>query len=356
MNEIDYFLKITNQNYEQTNLILVANVDGITTDFQDYSEFSLTSEFLSELEVEELTKGFQLIGFNPKVYYDELHFIKDVLTTSILDKNKYNIVVNMAQKGANIGRKSLIPSFCDINNIPYVNSNPYVVSLCRNKLHSGNILTHHGFSVPESWLYDTQFGWLNDKKPPENHKVIIKLNHESASIGLDENNVINFSSESEHLIEQMSHHYKQEIIIQQFIEGFEVECPFLYASEPITLPPLGISINNKIFFENEILTYVLRGTDNYKFYDFESFRTDITKIMTDTTKKIATTLGIRGFGRVDYRINKNGNIFVTDLATSPHIVKHSSFHKSFQILGYSYEQMLGTLVGITLSKITKSVS
>ncbi|SFF44749.1 D-alanine-D-alanine ligase [Paenibacillus algorifonticola] len=349
--KFDYFIEISKKNVDTINLFIVTNVDGVTTDFNDYENYSITSEFLSEFELEELQEGFLKFGFRPKVFYDELEFIQYILSQKHLINNKLTIVFNMAQKGDKVGRKSLIPAFCDLNNIIYVNSNPYVVSLCRNKYHSGNILAHHGLPTPNSWLYTKQTKWINENRPPQNSKVIVKLNNESASIGIDENNILNFSSETEDMIEQMSIHYQQDIIIQQFIEGFEVEVPIINSSEPLCLLPMGIKIADQEFLGNNILTYDKRKNDDYKYYNFNDIDHALCQKIIKTSKETITILGIQGFGRIDYRINTQNEFFITDIATNPHIVHHSAFFHAFKHLNYSYSEMLAVLIGTKLSNL-----
>lgn len=349
MEIIDYYLKLASINKDKIMVLMVTNVDGKTKLEDDYNKNSLTSEYLTELELEELNKGFKISGFNTKIYYEEMEFIKQISSRSkpLSNKPKIEIVLSMAQKGRKEGRKSLLPAFCDLYDLPYTSSNPYSVSLCRNKYHSGILLEKHEIKVPKSWLY-TKNGWLFGNKPAENYKIIIKLNNESSSIGIDNDNIINYSEEKEYILKNMIKEYDQDLVIQEFIEGYEVEHPFIVGKQPISLCPIGIMISQQKFLGNKILTYNIRGTDKYSFYNYSLYNKKISEELIKTTEKIARILGITGFGRIDYRIDKNGFFYVTDIATNPHIVQHSSFNYSFQEIGYSYNNMLSTLIGITL--------
>ncbi len=67
-------------------------------------------------------------------------------------------------------------------------------------------------------------------------------------------------------------------------------------------------------------------------------------------KACSTVIGNYGFGRVDYRIDYNNNIYVTDIATNPHITKGMSFYYAFSENGLNYTQMLETLISLGLIK------
>lgn len=349
MNAIDKYLELANKHKEKTTIVMVTNVDGVTTNFDDYGSDSLISEYLSELELEELETGFRSFGFRTKIHYDETDFIKQISggTHSILNTSEAGIVLSMAQKGKKVGRKSLLPAFCDLYNLNYTSSNPYTVSLCRNKYHSGLLLKNHEIKVPESWLY-TKEGWLFEKRPPQGYKVIIKLNNESASIGIDETKIIKYEDKYDSMIHEMCLEYQQDLILQQFIEGYEIEHPIMLGNDETPLVPIGIQVNDQKFLADKILTYEIRGKDQYSFYNYNLQNKEISQKLIETTSKAAKILGITGFGRIDYRIDLENNYFVTDIATNPHIVRHSSFHQSFKELGYTYDQMLATLIGTVL--------
>jgi D-alanine-D-alanine ligase len=350
MKEIKMFFNVAQQLAQNTNIIIVANVKEITKNYSDYSISPVLTEYLSIVELEDIKRATESIGFSTSIYYDESDFIRDVSTNAYTTSKKFSIVMNTAQKGKKVGRKSLIPAFCDLHELMYMNSNPYVVSLCRNKYHSSSLLNTHKIPSPESWMYHRSSGWTFEKKPPNGKKIIIKLNNESASIGLDENNIITYSKKTEPIIHEISCTYDQEVIVQEFIEGYEVEVPFFNIDSTIPLEPVGISLFQQKFLGNGILSYDIRGKEKYDFYNFAEANSICSQELKKTTIEVAKLLGISGFGRIDYRINLEGRYFVTDIATSPHIVEHSSFYYRFKELGYSYEYMMGCLIGLNLSK------
>lgn len=67
----------------------------------------------------------------------------------------------------------------------------------------------------------------------------------------------------------------------------------------------------------------------FGFYNFEKAQPEISVKLEECTKRVVQLLGITGFGRVDYRIDYNNNIYVTDIATNPHITKVCHFTMLF---------------------------
>ena len=60
-------------------------------------------------------------------------------------------------------------------------------------------------------------------------------------------------------------------------------------------------------------------------------------------------MGIKNMGRIDYRIDTNGDYYITDIATNPHITKSMTFYYEFKKFGLDYPAVLETLIGLALS-------
>ncbi|MCB5954928.1 hypothetical protein [Enterococcus sp. CWB-B31] len=350
-NVIDNYVETTQNNLDKYLIIMVSNVKGLTTSFKDYSETSVMSEYYSLLQYEQISTTIKSIGFELKCYFDENDFIHD-FENGILRDNypKKIIVLNSAQKGTTPGRKSLVPAFCALNNILFSNSNAYVTSFVRNKFHWNSFLSQGEYTLCKNWLYDYRYGWIFNKKPESNEKVICKLNSESSSIGLGQKNIFHFSEDKENFIDKLSRQFNQKVIVQQFISGKEVEVPVLSTPEQtVSFNPVGISVNNKESLDNTILDYNIRGNNKFNFYNFDNKNPILSKKIKTTTELVAQDLEIFGYGRIDYRIDDNNNFYITDIATNPHITKSMSYYYAFKELGYSYEEVLKSLFGLIIT-------
>lgn len=345
----DHFLQTAYSHKKELLIVLVCNVDGLTEEEEDYDGDSITSEYLTLKQYNKILSALRQEGYETVSYFDENKFIHDVIRGIL--KNEYGkklLVLNSAQKGTKIGRKSLIPAFCDLHHIWYNNSNAYVVSLCRDKYISGCILEYLGLPAPKSWLYKVSQGWLLGQRPPLEKLVIAKLNYETSSIGLNQENIFKYNSERDIFLEEMSQKYQQDIIIQPFIAGYEVETSFVRSSSTISFMPMGISLNNSEFLGDTILDYDARKNHPYVFYELSE---KIPQLVADIQKcalDVGTALEITGLGRVDFRITPQHQFYITDVATNPGYGDYSSTYHIFKKLGYSYSDMLSILIGISI--------
>lgn len=334
---------------EQIKIFLVSNIREKTDNFVDYSGTSVISEYLSLTQQELIVESLRNSGFETVCFIDEMDFIKSYITNNYYrEDSKYPIVINTAQKGTAIGRKSLIPAFCDLYGLCHTNSNPYVVSLARNKYHCSCLLKSTGLPATNDYLYLPNKGWLLDKHPNEGEKVIAKLNYETSSIGLTSDNIFIYDYTKDSFINDLATQFNQPVVVESFIEGFEVEVPVIIGNETEVVLPVGIAVNNKKNLGSQILEYSIRRDLKFGFYNFEKTEPELSKKLEECTKQVVQLLGITGFGRVDYRIDYNKNIYVTDIATNPHITKGMSFYYAFTENDLNYTQMLETLIALSL--------
>ena len=334
------------------SIILVANVREKTTGFQDYQGTSVISEFLTLAQYELIIETIRNIGFEVTSYFDENEFIKDCISNNYFKNiRKQVIVINTAQKGTAVGRKSLIPAFCDLNGLWHSNSNAYIVSLTRNKYHCDSILKANGFPVTEEYWYFPETGWFLGQHPVIGEKVIAKLNGETSSIGMSTDNIFEYDITKDAFIKNMALSYNQPVIIQSFIEGFEVEVPIIIDGNACEIVlPVGISVDDNMCLKEVILDYETRKNLKFGFYNYEAFNKNISSKLESCSKDVIKLLGIEGCRRVAYRIDMEGKYYITDIAANPHLTKGMSFNYAFEENGMDYQEMLETLIALTISR------
>jgi D-alanine-D-alanine ligase len=185
-------------------------------------------------------------------------------------QKKFKIVYNAASSGKGPGRKALIPAFCNLNNINLTSSDPYVVSLARHKYHCASILGYNQIPTPRSWYYSENSKWMSYEMPKNGTVVIAKPTYESASIGIDESSIFEYTREKDTFLDNLSKEFNQPITVQEFISGYEVEIPvMIYKRQPISIDPIGLMLNDTKLLGTQILNYDTVYNDVYQFYSFE---------------------------------------------------------------------------------------
>ena len=336
--ELKKLLSLYSQLYVGKTLCIICNKKQ-TESKHAVGTFDYETEYLSDGEFEQVVNLFSCLELNTEYFLDEDSFINYYYKLP-LEKRHNIIVYNAAQSGTGAGRKSLIPAFCNMHNIICTGSDAYVVSLCRHKYHVNKLLSSLGIRVPETFLYKD--GWLMNRCPAINTKIILKPIYESASIGIDDSSVMKYSNSCDEIISKKVKELNEPFIAQQFIDGYEVEFPtIVIKNKIIPLTPVGLSLNGTTKMNGEILNYKRIYEDNYRFFDFDK----INGIdLCETTKNTVKSLNMQGLCRVDFRVDNDDRFYVTDVSTNPHFVRHSSVHNAFKYLNLTEDFIAKSII------------
>lgn len=240
-----------------------------------------------------------------------------------------------------------MPAFCRLTGLPIWNSDPYVVSLARHKFHVSCIFRNVGIPSPETWLYSLEHSWVFDRRPPSGVPVIAKACFESASVGLTANSVGEFDEDFEQAVHDSAVALKQPIVVQRFVPGFEVEVPIAaIRGTVVALEPVSITLEGNALLANGILDYETVFDDAYGFANSHHLKPQTCDVLRKIAAAAFRTLGIRGLGRVDFRLTADESPVVTDVATSPHLVKHSSFYFAFSQMGLEHVDLMAAVIGV----------
>lgn len=310
--------------------------------YPDWIVHADESEFFSRTEFAEITSAiFYNFGF-VRVFYSELEFIKYILGKNI----SYNecIVYNFARDGRANGKKSLIPAFCDLLNIKYTGSDAFVISLLRNKYVYTEFLEKNEISVPRSKIFSCSKDFSILLSTFSDHQVIAKNRFESASIGLNVENVFLFDQNSYPKLSNLLQTMKTDsLLIQEYIDGIECEVLVLqYKGNYYALDPV------KIVFKTGH-NFIDTDTSNQYNYGFDVLKSPLNTAIQEMAIKAARVLGIKDYARFDFRL-KDNTPYLIDIAGTPYTIYHSSIAYLF-INHYHlpYESIYKVIVACMLS-------
>lgn len=344
--KIEREVSLTLQTARDTSVALVLNEADDFTASVDYDWHSIATEYLDDLERSEIVAALRDARFAVEVYDGERQFIR----AAISDKWKSSpfsakYVFNTTGSGVGRARTSLIPSFCDLCRIPFCSADGYSAALLENKFHTFRLLEAFGLPVPRTYLYEGSKGW-KDRAPTQQTRLICKPCYESSSIGVDERSVFHYDRSRDQFLDEMSSAFRQPLLAQDFVSGYEIEVPVFMAPSPISPAAIGITVGGSRALGDAILTNKRIIEGDYEFYDFAEVDEKLSEQLKSTSEAVYSALGLSGLVRVDYRVTPSDRIYVTDVNTPPHLTAHSSCRYAFGIAGHSHAELMAALVTV----------
>ena len=258
----------------------------------------------------------------------------------------FNLVETLAGKGSLI---YLAPALLDLLNIPYTGCRTDAMYLTSNKPMAKKIMCDAGIATP-AWFTGEgdSFGSTTADT------VIIKACWEDASVGLDENSVIKINHSAD--IFNAIHNGRQKLGVscfaEAYIDGREFNVALLASPSGVQLlPPAEILFLDYPKGKVKMLDYRSKWIEDSFEYDHTRRTLDIAakdETLIDSLRDIAlrcwNLFGLRGYARVDFRVDQRGNPFVLEINANPCLSPDAGFVAALEQASISFHEAIGLLI------------
>lgn len=333
-------IREVDRRIDQLLQIIVVNTKSTYSLPDDYPEFSVKTEYLSDAELNQILKGFRDAGLVTDLYVGELSFIRALVQGTLPTDIPDLVVYNTVTSGTWHGRDTLIPAVCGEWNVAYCGSDAYSMAVAGNKYYALRMAERCGESTGGITLYRPGAGWCNGSRPALGGRVIIKPALECASIGIDQNAVVPADERLETVLEERARMMGQPLLVQPFVPGFEVEVSVYGVPHPIAPAAMGVAVDGERNLGDRFLTYDAIYHDSYSFYRLAEMDAALDRELRASACRVFNELGFHGFGRVDFRVRENGTWVVTDINAVPHLTSDASTALAFGTMGLRYPDIL----------------
>ncbi|MES2199280.1 MAG: D-alanine--D-alanine ligase [Chlamydiota bacterium] len=145
--------------------------------------------------------------------------------------------------------------------------------------------------------------------------------------------------------------YDKKILLEEYIEGREIECSVLGNDHPIA------SLPGEIIPHHEFYSYEAKYLDDNGATLEIPAKLDpaILKNVQETAVLVFQVLCCEGMARVDFFLQKSGRLVVNEINTIPGFTKISMYPKLWQISGLSYADLLDRLIHLALERHGKEL-
>lgn len=251
-----------------------------------------------------------------------------------LEAAKPDVVFNALH--GQYGEDGAIQGLLDILNIPYTHSGIMASAVCMDKILTRKICDLYGVKSPDFAILKKGENEENNRKISQIGKpFVIKPINEGSSVGVE---VI--LAENNFEIEQYSWQFGDEIIIEKYIAGSEIQVAVMdgRALGAIEVRP------KKLFYDYEC-KYTAGMTDYIMPAEISA---DKYEQVLQLATKCHNSVGCRGVSRVDFILNnKNGgdnNFYLLEVNTHPGFTATSLVPKIAGYAGISFEEIVEYLV------------
>jgi len=302
-------------------------------------------------EIEFIVNSLEEAGFKVGVLpvYNARRFISELLNL------KTDLIYNFCEMVEMDSREEIFAAgLYELLKIPYTGAPPMTLGLCLDKAKTKIMLSHHGIPTAKFKVFERTLDGY--KKIELNFPLIVKPVHEDASAGIDERSVVYDVKELEDRIDYILRSFKQPALVEEFINGREINVAILGNNPPVVLPISEIDFSQLPSHLPKIVSYQAKWVPDTDYYKKTipvcpaPLEPELEKKVKEIALACYKIMGCRDYARVDMRIDENGNPYVLEVNPNPDLSRNAGFMRSASVYGLTPSETIVKIAELALER------
>jgi D-alanine-D-alanine ligase len=261
----------------------------------------------------------------------------------VLKRERPGMVFNVSYGIQGQARYTHVPGILEMVGIPYVGSGPLAHSLALDKVVAKMIFRQKGLPTPDFAVLDAP-GF----EPPElQYPLTVKPKNEAVSFGLM---IVNDLEGLRAAAEVIFKTYQQAVLVEQFIEGREINVGLLGNNPPETLPPV------ELIFSPEgppVYTYEDKTGRSGRKIEFRCpapVDSTVIEQAQDLARRAFNALGCYDCARVDMRLDGENRLYILEVNSLPSLGEHGSYSLAAERADLDFPALVNRLVEVACAR------
>lgn len=264
-----------------------------------------------------------------------------------------DIVFNIAEGFEGRNRESQVPILLEMLRIPFVGADGLTLGLTLDKVLTKKVLIAEGIPTPRyAEIHDP--GRLPDITLT--YPLIVKLRCEGSSKGLSERSLVTTADELAQQVQWLAKTYPgSSIFLEEFIEGSEFTVALIGNDSPQAYSVCQILLDGQRELGRKFFTFAyLRSGSDYLCP--APIPESLARQMQELALRTYRAVDCRDFGRVDFRVDRQGRPYVLEINPLPSLSTEDVFMYVAKHEGIPYAAMLNQIFTIALARYDMPVT
>src|SRR6188768_939505 len=315
------------------------------------SEKSPVTRTLDKKEVEEeVAEALTKLGHEPMMH--ELDGTPKSLLA--LARLECDLVFNLTESFADDDTADFkIAAFLELVGKKYTGAGTNGLLLAQDKAVAKKIFAFHGIHTPTfAKCYRGRLDFSHDLQFP----VIVKPAREDGSIGIEFSAVVNSIRELMERMDWLHAHFDSPVLIEEYIDGRELYVGVLGNDKPEALPIVELDLSKLPDGTPRIAAAEVKwgkGTKAYR--DTKSMiASDLPEETVLNLQQTAVAayqaLELRDYGRVDMRLQPDGQVHVIEVNPNPWLSSRAELAMAARKSGRTYSELVAEIVELAMAR------
>jgi D-alanine-D-alanine ligase len=223
-----------------------------------------------------------------------------------------------------------------------VGADALTLGLTLDKVIAKKIFIAEGIPTPKFFEASSVEGLEGQGK--YNFPLIVKPRFEGSSKGLSESSRVENIDGLKKQVDFITKTYKQPALVEEFISGQEFTVAIVGNENPEVMPVVQIKIDGRLKLNDKFYTFARITSDRLEYICPAKINSELKKKLNDLSLKVYRAVECRDFGRVDFRVDQDGNPYVLEINPLPSLSTEDVFMLLAKNIGITYEQMVGKIL------------
>jgi D-alanine-D-alanine ligase len=259
-----------------------------------------------------------------------------------------DIVFNICEGFRGRNRESEVPVILEMHKIPFVGADGLTLAVTLDKVVAKKCFVADG--VPTAKFFRAYQGDDLKKLNTIGFPLMVKTSQEGTSKGLTSASRVQNFSELKKQVEIINTVYKQPALVEEFISGTEFTVPVLGNKNPQAMPVVQYCMNGSLNLGDQFYTYQHVVEKSVEYLCPAKIPASFAKKLKEIAIEAYKSVDCRDFGRVDFRVDKNGNPYVLEINPLPNLSEEEVFGLFPKVIGSTYAKVVNQIVEFALER------
>ena len=320
----------------------MGKIIGLTYDSKaDYQSnqndpVDIIAEFDHPQTIDLLSKAIQDCGHQLKLIGNASSLLENINNLDV------DIVFNISEGLHGRNRESQVPVLLEMKGIPFVGSDGLTLSLTLDKWLTKKILIAEHIPTPRFMQVKSAQTLINTDH--FRFPLMVKPRFEGSSKGIDNNSRVSNLDELIKRADYVINTYKQPVLIEEFIKGTEFTVAVIGNDSPEAMPPVQVKIDGQLDLGDKFYTFSYITSTDLEYVCPAPISKGLENKLKQLAVEVYQAVDCRDFGRVDFRVDMQGNAYVLEINPLPCLAAEDVFMLVPKVLGITYSQMIARIL------------
>jgi len=264
-----------------------------------------------------------------------------------------HVVFNLLDEFAGIiSYDHYVVAFLELMKQRYTGCNPRGMMLSRDKVLTKRVLASYGVATPAFRLFP--FGRRFRAPAGIEFPLFVKSATEDASLGISQASLVEDMRSLRERVRFVHEHVQSDALAEEYVDGREIYVGVLGNRKLVTLPPWEMDFGTLSGAQLRVATRKAKWDRTYQAkHRIKTGRArGLSHAQRRTLCELAKTtyraLNMSGFARMDFRLRRDGRIFLLEANANPNLSKGEDFADSAKAAGMSYTALVERIVELGL--------